>query len=198
MKIEKMADNKVKVIIPKAEMQKLGIAPDRLKPDAKELHALMFFIMQAVKAETDFNPFSGQVAMEAFPHNEGMCVIISKAGEQPQLTREDLKKRKRLKPVVKQRPDAEYAFYEFENLCTALCMADDELLAQTALYKFEELYILWVPSRLNKGELRHVLSEYGARNIAHESGTREFLEEHARSIASGNKLVKMVQGIRNL
>ena len=76
MRIEKLNKDKIKVTLTTAELINLDIDVKRLSPDSKELHTFLFHIMETIREETGFNPYNGQVVVEATPSQDG---ILSKA-----------------------------------------------------------------------------------------------------------------------
>lgn len=197
MRIERLAGDKVKVTLTVAELARLNVDPRNLRPDSKELHAFMFYIMQTIQKRTDFNPFSGQVTMEAMPHEDGMCVIISKIHLKRELMRRELKRVKKVTP--RRRPvsyDA-YYLYDFESVCEALKRMNDETLKMCGLFKLDDEYCMVTPDGKKFDRDRFVLMEYTKR-VSERLRQTSFVSEHGLCIAKGGELAEMARGIRNL
>ena len=60
MRIEKLAENKIKVTLTAADLSRLNIDIKQLTPASRELHTFLFHIMETVREETGFNPYNGQ------------------------------------------------------------------------------------------------------------------------------------------
>ena len=78
MKIEKIEANKIKVSLSELDLIDMNINVKSLTPDSPRLHNFLYEIMEKVKAETGFNPYSGQVVVEATPHDDGITLTVTK------------------------------------------------------------------------------------------------------------------------
>ena len=78
MRIEKLNNDKVVVTLTTADLTTLDIDIKQLSPNSKELHTFLFHIMETIHKETGFNPYSGQVVVEATPSSEGITILVSR------------------------------------------------------------------------------------------------------------------------
>ena len=94
MQIEKLEENKIRVILTTADLLNMNIDINSLGKESVELNKFLFNIMERVKEETDFNPYGGQVLMEAMPMgDDGISIMVSKVqSDAIRLSKEKFKK----------------------------------------------------------------------------------------------------------
>ena len=111
MRIEKLNKDKIKVTLTTAELINLDIDVKRLSPDSKELHTFLFHIMETIREETGFNPYNGQVVVEATPSQDGISILVKRLNKGiKKITEEQFKKVVSVKPKKKE-PGTECVFY---------------------------------------------------------------------------------------
>ena len=192
MKIEKVQNDKIKVTLTPADLVLYDIEEDSLRPDSPKLHKFLFDIMENVKEETGFNPYSGQVVVEAQRDESGISLTISKINIGTKINKIPKNiKAVSAKPRIKQ---IKYIFKSFDDLCMALKTVDYEAIRSGSLYKYDNRWYL-LNSFSQKTDL--ILREFC--NEARETKSADtFLAEHASLIAEGGELVKMAEGIKAL
>lgn len=200
MRIERLAGNRIKVTLTTADLTNLDINIRQLTPDSNELHTFLFHIMETVREETDFNPYSGQVVVEATPSKEGISIIISKLGEEKsRITREQFRKISAVRPKIKNNhiPSKLYYFDDFENLCNALVRLEDEALINSKLYRLGKDYCFMLKNNKRFERSGYILSEFASGKSGYPMQA-EHIMEHWTIIAAGEKLKNMAEGIINL
>lgn len=199
MRIEKITDNRVKVTLTAADLIHLDINVEHLTPDSKELHTFLFNLMETIREETDFNPYSGQVVVEATPVRDGISVIVSKLGEKAYLTREQFRKIKSIKPKAKQLKTSVdmFCFDDFEILCEALSNLAPEDLSRSGLYRQGDMYCVVSKSMGISKHGSYILREF-AKRILPKSVKEEHIIEHWELVAEKDELIKMTMGIQDL
>ena len=200
MRIEKLADNKIKVTLTAADMSQMNIDISQLTPASRELHTFLFNLMETVREETGFNPYNGQIVVEATPSSDGMSVTISKlkrAGKN--FTKEQLRRAKVVRATVRRRDRMSDVFFfnSFDDLCGAFMRIEDGAFLHSMLYKLDGRYCFLIDSKSNFPASRHILSEF-AVNGSRGPIRAEHVREHGELIAAGEKLAKMAIGIREL
>lgn len=196
MRIERLSDSRIRVTLTTADLMGLNITIEQLRADSKELHAFLFNIMETIKAETGFNPYNGQVVVEATPYSEGISIVISKIHTSASEVGRQ-KKIKSITPHIKKSEPEIFYFECMDDLCAALVETEKEALIKGSLYKLENEYCIILNSERKNLKSRNVLLEYAMRRklgIAHES----FVKEHGRLIAEMENLVVMTEKIKNL
>ena len=128
MRIEKLNKDKIKVTLTTAELINLDIDVKRLSPDSKELHTFLFHIMETIREETGFNPYNGQVVVEATPSQDGISILVKRLNKGiKKLPRSSLKVVS-VKPKKKE-PGTECVFYfeTFNDMCGAISEMDKSI-----------------------------------------------------------------------
>ncbi len=200
MRIEKLTGNRIKVTLTTADLTDMDINIRQLTPDSAELHSFLFYIMEAVREETDFNPYNGQVVVEATPSKDGISLIISKLGAvKGGALRGRYGRITAIKPKIKKKPSdlGLYYFDNFDNLCEALTRLEDEALINSRLYRLSNDYclILRNSKRFERGG--YILNEFASGKSRYPMRA-EHITEHWTPVAAGEKLRTMAKEIAKL
>ena len=190
MKIEKLENDKIKVSLTTEDLLSHDISNESVTPDSPKLHKFLFEIMESVMEETGFNPYSGQVVVEAVQDKTGITLFISKLKNAVDIKKTKVKSVKINKDIHKNR----YIFNSFENLCEAFKSINPSELKGSSLYKYENKWYITVLSK--NTALNCVFLEYCDK--LSENVSDLFLKEHAELIARGENLISMVNGIKTL
>ncbi len=189
MKIEKIELNRIKVTLSAPDLIDMNINIKSLTPGSPRLHGFLYEIMEKVRKETGFNPYSGQVVVEAMPDGDGIVLTVTKLTDEPQ------KKKRPGKVRVAGHRSAKkitYKFDSFENVCGLFSNTSPEHFASAGLYEYMDNFYMVVPKNAAP-----VLPEFGhpqtMLNIS-----ESFLSEHGKLHAKGKTLVAMAQGVKNL
>lgn len=194
MRIEKIEGNKIRVTLFQEDLDNYNINVKMLRPDSPQLHTFLFKIMERVKRETGFNPYTGQIVVEATPSPDGIVLVVTKISEHKP---KDLqfKRGVRVKAVRKAKPKKRiYYFESFLDLCAAFEHVQGEILGKCRLYcTGERFYIVseYQPAQYDR------ITEFGTL-IGHGQVTEAFLAEHGRLIAQGEGLWEMARNVKNL
>lgn len=194
MKIEKVENHKIKVTLSESDLMYYNLNPKQMTKNSPELHRFLFQIMENVKNQTGFNPYCGQVAVEAVSSESGMTLIISRIS--PTVSKSSLKKVKASaakRVLTKNR----YYFDSFDDLCSALCALEPDALSVSTLYECDGSWYLILGSCRRFDRQHCILSEY-CTDFGGKVLTEAFLSEHGRMIADGEKLISMANGIKEL
>ena len=146
MRIEKLNKDKIKVTLTTAELINLDIDVKRLSPDSKELHTFLFHIMETIREETGFNPYNGQVVVEATPSQDGISILVKRLNKGiKKITEEQFKKVVSVKPKKKE-PGTECVFYfeTFNDMYGAISEMDKSILAKASLFKLNKTYCILI------------------------------------------------------
>lgn len=192
MKIEKIKNDKIKVSLTVEDLMFYNLSQDSVTPDSPKLHKFLFEIMDSVVRQTGFDPYSGQVVVEAYQDTSGITLLISKLKtcEQTEEGPKQIKTVKINKNIRKNR----YIFNSFHQMCSAFSFANPSDLKNSAVYKYENRWYVTVLAK--KKTINCILCEY-CDDIA-ENVSELFLKEHGELIARGEKLISMVSGIKSL
>lgn len=195
MRIEKIEGNKIRVTLTSADLLDFNIDVKTLRPDSPQLHTFLFKVMERVQRETGFNPYSGQVVVEATPSAEGIVLLVTKISEErrpvPQKpARAPRHVRAVKKAAVKQHI---YCMGSFDDVCALFETIDSALLLDCRLYELDGRFYLVSAA----AKAMAVLAEFGAV-LRHDAMTEAFLAEHGRLAAKGGRLWSMAHKIKNL
>lgn len=200
MRIEKLADNKIKVTLTSEDLTHMDIKIEQLTPNSKELHTFLFNVMETIREETGFNPYNGQVVVEATPLKDGISIMVSKlASEKKTMTKEEFKHIKSIKPKKKQSTVKFILYYfdDFEVMCDALVNIEEEAVKSGKLYKHSDTYCLMVKKDESYIKTHCILSEFAVKRSAHLVQP-DHIMEHWTLVAARSSLLDMVKGIAEL
>lgn len=197
VQIEKEDSNKIRVILRPIDLREMNVSVESLKPDSPQLHSFLYEIMERVRAETGFNPYSGQIMVEALPIGEGMVLNVTRIMPPKKATADSSLNIKRVKAVLKESGQRRTAFVfdSFDDLCNALTVLNKETLIRSDYYKLNSKNILLVSGALFQE--KSVLKEY---SVSYKTGRMidSYMSEHGKHIAGGERLVSMADGISRL
>lgn len=182
MRIEKIELNKIKITLLCEDLQMYNINVKKINPDSPELHTFLCEMMKIVRSETNFNPYEGQVVVEATPSGDGLVLMLSKLGEiqaKPRI--------RRIRAYKKAPEQKEYICIflnfgmlgEYFKICTHLSGA--------SLYEMNEKFYLIFSSDSPDSRLR----EFGRLKQSSEI-SKSYLAEHGKHIAKGKNLDNII------
>ena len=186
MLIEKIEADKVKVTIYPEDMERFNINVKEIKNGSDNLHFFLSEVMRRVSTETNFNPYDGQVVVEATPIDDRLILFVSKA------QREKRRMVRSVKAVKKSDLNFYiYKFEKFEDFLNMLGVYPDAVSHGAELYKMGESFVLVEKSA--KKDAR--MSEF---SHSERIGEKEALHirEHAPLLAEGEKLMNIVKFAR--
>ena len=192
MRIEKLNKDKIKVTLTTAELINLDIDVKRLSPDSKELHTFLF-------QETGFNPYNGQVVVEATPSQDGISILVKRLNKGiKKITEEQFKKVVSVKPKKKE-PGTECVFYfeTFNDMYGAISEMDKSILAKASLFKLNKTYCILIRNDNENMRGINVIREFTERLSIYPL-QNEYIKEHALLVAKGQKLVEMAENVKRL
>lgn len=198
MRIEKLNNDKVRVTLTAADLTTLDIDVAQLSPNSKELHTFLFHIMETVHKETGFNPYSGQVVVEATPSQEGISIVVSRLNSpSKRVTRAEYDRATSVTAHVKKKKSmAVFYFDRFEDLCAALTEMSSEALCDGSLYKIENSFCFTLNDAGRHKKSAHTMTEFSVNNRLPTHIT--YIQEHGKLVAEGNELISLRKNIRNL
>lgn len=195
MKIERLESNKIKVTIFPVDLIDMNMSIKSLRPDSPELHNFLSDIMEKIKEETGFNPYSKRTVVEASPVGDCMVLIVTKIEDKKESPNKD--SIKKVRAVLKNRniKKSVYFFENFDDMCESIIHMSEGTLMNSACYKIEKKFAFATSSEkpMEIGIMREFSSSCDVSSLA-----SDFLNEHAKIIAKGEKLVTMARGIKDL
>lgn len=197
VQIEKESANKIRVILKPLDLREMNINIERLKPNSPQLNRFLYEIMERVREETGFNPYNGQIVVEAVPRDEGIVLTVTRLVPSETPTAKTAIKKGKFKAVVKKHSESKTAFFFelFDDLCKALTMLDESTLRKADYYSMGTSNILVVCGAAKQE--KYILKEY-ASSFKNSVIFESHLKEYAKHIAGGDKLVSMAKGIAQI
>lgn len=198
MRIEKLNSNKIKVTLTTMDLINLDIDVEQLAPNSKELHTFLFHIMETIREETGFNPYNGQVIVEATPSKEGIIILVSKiACDKKKISRENFNRARGVTAKVKQLSGSRiFYFKNFDDMCMALAEAPVNSLSSGFLYKLNSTYCFIIKNDMCNNVCSAVMTEFAAK-ISESPLQSTYIKEHGKLVAKGNELVLMAKEMHN-
>lgn len=195
MRIEKLEFNKIKVTIYPVDLMDMNINIKNLKPDSPQLHSFLSDVMEKIRAETGFNPYSERTVVEASP--VGDCMVLTVTTFSDKNDNFKISSKRRVKAVLKNKniKNSIYFFESFDDMCDAISQLSDDSLISGALYKIEDKYAVSITD-IKENDVS-LMREFASNRDTH-SLAADFLNEHAELIAKGESLLSMANGIKKL
>ncbi len=98
LRIKKISKDEVVVYLSIGDLELFDLSPDSFEPKSVDLHRFLFILMETVREETGFDPYDGQVVVEAARVDGGIHLSISKvAGSNRKISRAEFSKVKRVR-----------------------------------------------------------------------------------------------------
>ena len=197
VQIEKENANKIRVILKPLDLREMNINIENLKPNSPQLNRFLYEIMERVREETGFNPYNGQIVVEAVPRDEGIVLTVTRLVPPDTPTAKSAVKKGKFRAVTKKHSESKTAFFfdAFEDLCKELTMLSESTLKKSDYYSMGKSNILVICGAAKRE--KYILKEYASEfknGIIFES----HLKEYAKHVAGGDKLVSMAEGISGM
>ncbi len=216
MKIEQLAPDKVRVTLSSQDLMDMDIDPKHFLSDATALNGFIIELMNEIYDKTDFNPYQGNITMEAESDPDGMTIMLSKANidlpllaakghikgvigvPKSKLTKTDYKKKKikSVKAVKKPVSLHTFEFSDFDNVCKALIRMNTEIISISELYRTNDGYALLIPTKESCLDDIAMVMEFA--DTVKRSMVFEHIREHCECVAKCEKLLSMAEGIKML
>ena len=199
MRIEKLNNDKIKVTLTTSDLINLNIDVKQLAPDSKELHTFLFHIMETIREETGFNPYSGQVVVEATPSRDGISILVSRLKTNSnRITRQQFNIASSVKAKMKKNAKIKIFYFDsFDDLCSALKEIDAESLLGSELYQLNSTYCFAVNNEEQNRKCLSILSEFSPAQSEYPL-QMTYIKEHGNLVAEGAQLLEMAENIKKL
>lgn len=217
MRIKQISCDKVSVYLTNEDLELFDISPDSLGPQSNDLHQFLFMLMETVKFETEFDPYNGQVIVEAKMTMDGLHLMISKLGGDNvhKITREEFKRARSVRAVKSLKPleisgkgisapskakragkTGVFVFDGFRELESAILLVDDGTLGKSELYRNGKRYALI--GEITKNSRQHgILNEFAALYKMSDL-LADDIREGWKSVAKHSALTDMVSELRKM
>ena len=180
MKIERIAQNKLKITLFNEDLTKWNIDIKNLTSDSEEIRNIFWSILKQAQVETDFKIDGSQLMVEAISQPDKFVMIVTKTGAEK-------KKPIELPSAPKQRNLLIFAFPSINEVKQACSVIKNFYNGKSVLYRFEDEYYLSL-NPYNSKKL-DVLTEYG-REIKDVVSVSGMLSEYGKMLITENAVEK--------
>ena len=220
MKIRKISCDEIMVFLTNDDLEYFEIEPENIAPQSSELHRFLFVLMETVQDETGFDPYHGQVVVEAVPTKNGLHITISKLDQKGgKISRNDFRRARGVRATAnksqnyKQLNDRSsengstriksdkkaYAVFVFDNFTDmeyAVSLMKEQELSVSELYRNDKRYAVIIKCKTSDrcvGMLSEFSSIYSRSRLLVND-----IREGWRHVASGEELIEMASAIRGM
>ena len=196
MKIEKIASNKIKVLISRTDLSEWDIDFNSIAENTEQAQKMFWSAIKQAEKEVDFTVNGAQLLVEAMSNpKEGFFMMITKideagldinADQLKERIKSDLKVRRKPKPEV---ISVTYEFQSFEHICEAVRQIRFFFDGKSSIYTYENKYYLLLSHQAGvySPEADSILIEF-AHRLNSDALNEGFLNEHGKLIIQDNAL----------
>lgn len=171
MKIEKISDNKLRILITASDLRERDLEVEDLYRDDSKAHSLFWDIIYQAYLEESFDVDDSRLIIEVAPVSSDSFVIIVTRIPNNVISKKIVGESTALKNV--------YSFDTLDDITTLSHRILGLFRGNSTLYKYKEKYVLVMFGYVTK-RVQAIISEYG-----HKENTSEaLLSEH------GNKVIE--------
>lgn len=201
MKIEKIDDNKIKVILTLKDLKERNIDLTSLSYNSPQTQKLFMDMMLLAESEHGFLIGDSQIFIEAVPiPPEGFEIIVSKVDDDKEfesihkyikskLKKSDLYSKKKAKNLSVN--VFIYCFSSFDNLCQGVKLISSDYVGESVVYKYKNYYYLVFSKnyKINPDfqSIEMSLNEFGEK-VSNSAFFEGFLDEHSEKLIAENAI----------
>lgn len=195
MKIERIDDNKIKVILTLNDLQERNIDLGALSYNSPQAQKLFMDMMHIAELEHGFSVGDSQIFIEAVPvPPEGFEIIVTKVEDdrefesihkyiKSKLKKSDLSTKKKSKKIATN--IIVYSFSSFDDLCEGVKQIETRYNGEGSVYKYNERYYLVIPKNFKENpgleSIEASLSEFGEK-VSSSAFFEGYLDEHGEKL----------------
>jgi adapter protein MecA 1/2 len=197
MKIEKITENKIRIIVDLDDLEEKNINLHSLMSNSIETQSLFVDMLDEAEKKVGFSTKNSKIAIEALASSEGIFIFtITKDPDIKDLPKRKLRvKRKALKTDFEKAIYKFTTFEDFCNYCTYINAGNLKglkgLAKNTSLYLYEDTYYLVISDISLKyphlKEFYASLAEF-AKLVSHSSNFESKLIEYGKPIMKRNAI----------
>ena len=186
MKIVRLEQDRIKVILSESELIDMNIDVETLLPNSPELSGFLRIVMDAVRRETGFSLENGQVMVEASTYKDGIILMLSRA---------KMRDRNKIKGVkmADKKESIVFEFCSFYDLSQMLLNIEKRYISSMRLYKHNDIFYIAIP----KNSIPFLMYEFSLKTKK-SSVSESILSEYGHLLADGNRLMHMADGLKNI
>ena len=186
MKIVKLEQDRIKVILSESELIDMNIDVERLLPNSPELSGFLRIVMEEVRKETGFSIENGQVMVEASTYKDGIVLLLYRA---------KTKEKGKIKGVrvAGKKECVIFEFFSFDDLAAMLLNIEKRYISSMRLYRHNGALYIAIP----KNSIPFLMYEFSLKNRK-STVYENALSEYGTLLADGNKLLLMTNRLKNM
>ncbi|MCR4719300.1 MAG: adaptor protein MecA [Firmicutes bacterium] len=186
MKIIRVEQDRIKVVLSESELIDMNIDIENLSPNSPELSGFLRIVMDEVRRETGFSLENGQVMVEASTYKDGIILMLYKTKMR------DKNKIKGVK-VAGKKDSTVFEFCSFDDLSTMLLNTEKRYILSMRLYRHKGNFYIAIP----KNCIPFLMYEFSLKPRK-SSVSESVLSEYGHFLADGNKLMIMTDGLKKI
>ncbi|MBR4173388.1 MAG: adaptor protein MecA [Clostridia bacterium] len=186
MKIVRLEQDKIKVILSENDLMDMNIDIDSLAPNSPELSGFLRAVIDEVRRETGFSLENGQVTVEATTYCGGIVLMLSKVRQK------DKSKIKGVR-VAGKKESTVFEFSEFDDLSCMLINTEKRYVSVMRLYGYNNRFYLAIP----KNSVPFLVYEFSLSSKK-AAISESILAEYGRLLADGVGLSEMADGLKKI
>ncbi|WP_026485825.1 adaptor protein MecA [Caldanaerobius polysaccharolyticus] len=180
MKIEKISDNKLRILITASDLRERDLDIEDLYRDNSKAHSLFWDIIYQAYLEESFDVDDSKLIIEVAPVSSDSFVVIVTRIPNNIISKKIMRENTALKNV--------YSFDAIEDLMNLSHRILGLFRGSSTLYKYKDKYVLVMFGYLTK-KVQAIISEYG-----HKENTSEaLLNEYGNKIIDKKAIETMCQ-----
>lgn len=184
MKIIRLEQDRIKVILSERELIDMNIDIETLSPNSPELGGFLRAVMDAVRAETGFSLENGQVMVEASTYKDGLILLLYRKKQKSKIKGVKVSGRKE---------SAVFEFHSFDDLGKMLLNTEKRYILTMRLYRHKGCLYIAIP----KSSIPFLMYEFSLKN-GKSALCESVLSEYGCLIADGDRLLLMAKGLKNI
>lgn len=186
MKIIRLEQDRIKVILSENDLIDMDIDIENLVPNSPELSGFLRTVMETVRRETGFSIDGGQVMVEATTYCGGIVLMLSRTKVK------DKSKIKGVK-VAGKKESVIFEFCDFDDLAGMLLNAEKRYILTMRLYRYKDSFYVAIP----KNSIPFLMYEFSL-NRKKSAVSESILAEYGHLLADGNKLFCMADRLKKI
>ena len=176
MKIERISENKIKVLIDDDEAKEWDISIKSISENTPGVQQMFWRVIRLAKESVDFSIDGAKLFVETIPACEsGIGMMITKVSSESELEEavnncsyKGRLRRAELKPIRKEESKRKkyiYCFETFDSVCAAAGELNNRYCGVSVLYKLDDkFYMYLIPAEpISLCEAENVLSEFAVK-----------------------------------
>ena len=205
MKIEKLTDNKIRIIVNLEDLEKKNINLHSLMSNSIESQSLLVDILEEAEKEVGFSTNGCRISIEAFASSDGHFIftITKSAAEAEKVIPKKKKVSIKRKETNIDFERAIYKFSTFDEFCNCCSHINNTnfsdlkgLAKNNSLYLYDDTYYLVISDiNLNFTNLKGfyaIISEF-ATLVTHNTSFESKLNEHGKIIMKSNAIKRCIK-----